>query len=272
MRETSISDSGIKVICLRTVSKFTDQFIIGLTGPIGSGCSTLSNGLAREPYNYKRVSVSDLIKEKFKEIHGQEPTPKDYGADWRAELQDIGNRGRNGEFVIGRNPAEDYRNYWIERAIDEVEGDNLVIDGIRNIGEVEWLRKQFPQFWLVAVYADYSTQWARIKGTPLYRNEEIFKRDNQRDSGEEEPFGQNVQRCVYESDYVLKNTKDIQPARVRQETLAEKLMRDIQIMKRDKDSLRNPFPHEVYMATAVSHSHASRCLKRKVGALIVDEV
>lgn len=254
------------------MGKFSDQFIIGLTGPIGSGCTTLSNGLADKPYGYKRVSVSDLIKEKFREIHGKEPTLKDYGPDWRAELQDIGNRGRNGEFVDDRNPTEDYRGYWVKRATDNVDGDNLVIDGIRNIGEVEWLRRQCSQFWLVAVYADYTTQWARIKDTPLYLNEEIFKRDNQRDSGEEELFGQNVQRCVYESDYVLKNTKNIQPARVREGTLAEKMMRDIQVMKRDKDSLRNPFPHEVFMATAVSHSHASHCLRRKVGALVVDEV
>ena len=253
------------------MSKFSDQFIIGLTGPIGSGCTTLSNGLASEFYGYKRISVSNLIKNKFREIHGKEPTLKDYGPDWRAELQDIGNRGRAGEFADGKDPQKDYKSYWVEKALDTVQGDNLVIDGIRNIGEVEWLRKQFPQFWLVAVYGDYSTQWARVKDTSLYPNEEIFKRDNQRDSGEEEPFGQNVQRCVYESDYVLKNTKDIQPARVREGTLAEKLMRDIQVMKGEKDSLRNPFPHEVFMATAVSHSHASHCLKRKVGALIVDE-
>jgi deoxycytidylate deaminase len=35
---------------------------------------------------------------------------------------------------------------------------------------------------------------------------------------------------------------------------------------------RDPTKAEVSMATAVSQSHASRCLKRKVGAIIVDDV
>ena len=39
---------------------------------------------------------------------------------------------------------------------------------------------------------------------------------------------------------------------------------------RDKE-FRRPLPSEVFMTTAVSQSHASNCLKRKVGALIVDD-
>jgi len=247
------------------------SFIIGLTGPIGSGCTTLSNGLASEPNNYKKVSVSDLIKNKFRELHSKEPTLKDYGPDWRAELQDIGNRGRNGDFVDNKDSSKNYRSYWVEKVLENVDGDNMVIDGIRNIGEVEWLRKQYPQFWLIAVYADYVTQWARTKGSGLYPNEEIFKRDNQRDSGEDEPFGQTVQRCVYEADYVFKNNRPVDPARLRTKALAEKLIRDIPGMKGAKD-FRRPDPDEVFMATAVSHSRASTCLQRKVGALILDPV
>lgn len=245
------------------------QFVIGLTGPIGGGCTTLSEGLTEK--GFRRISISNLIKKKFGEIHQNEPTLEKYGPDWRAELQDIGNKGRNGEFVAQRKPGEDYRHYWVELATKDAADENIVIDGIRNVGEVEWLRKRFAEFWLIAVYADYTTQWERIKNLRLYPNEEVFKRDNQRDSGEDERFGQNVQRCVYESDYVLKNTSDLQPPRMRQESLAEKLMRDIKVMKREKDSHRDPRPHEIFMATAVSHSHASHCIKRKVGALIVDE-
>jgi len=248
----------------------TKSFIIGLTGPIGSGCTTLSEGL--EEKSFKRISVSKLIKDKFKEIYGKEPTLKDYGPDWRAELQDIGNRGRNGEFAANKQVNADYRHYWVELALKDVIDENVVIDGIRNIGEVDWLRKRHTEFWLIAVYADYQTQWNRIKELDLYPNERVFERDNQRDSGEDEPFGQTVRRCVYESDYILKNLKVIQPASIREQTLADKMMRDIRVMRCEKDSLRDPFPQEVFMATAVSHSHASHCMKRKVGALIVDEV
>ena len=46
-------------------------------------------------------------------------------------------------------------------------------------------------------------------------------------------------------------------------------MRQVPVMKGDE--ARTPTISEVSMATAVSQSHASRCLKRRVGALIVDE-
>ncbi len=246
----------------------SSSFVIGLTGPIGSGCTTLSQGLAQK--GFRSVSVSDLIKQKFKEIHKKEPTLKGFGEDWRAELQDIGNRGRNGEFVVDRDPDKDYRHYWVDLALKEVTDERIVLDGIRNIGEVEWLRKKFTQFWLIAVYADYPTQWNRIKNLNLYPNEKVFERDNHRDSGEDEPFGQNVQRCVYESDYICRNDKHIEPERIREEALADKLMRDIPGMEGKKD-FRGPYPAEVSMATAVSQSHASRCIRRKVGALIVDD-
>jgi deoxycytidylate deaminase len=256
----------------RNVTVVSNKFVIGLTGPIGSGCTTLSQGLeGLEKEGFKRISLSKLIKEKFVELHHKEPTLISYGEDWRAELQDIGNRGRTGEFATNRSPKEDYRNYWVKLALENVDANNIVIDGIRNIGEVEWLRKQFPQFWLIDVYADYLTQWNRIKNLDLYSNEKVFERDNRRDSGEDEVFGQNVQRCVYESDYVFKNVEQIEPARRREKILAENIMQDIPGMRGEKP-FRDPFSDEVFMATAVSQSHASHCLKRKVGALIIDEV
>lgn len=251
------------------MSNNAEKFVIGLTGSIGSGCTTLSKGLVSK--GFRRISLSDLVKQKFKEVHdGKEPTFGNFGPDWRAELQDIGNRGRNGDYVQQRKPEEDYRNYWVNLALKDVNDEKIVIDGIRNIGEVDYLRKQFPQFWLVAVYADYATQWKRVKDMNAYSDEKIFKRDNDRDSAEDERCGQTVRRCVYEADYVLRNDKDIQPSRIIEKIIVDKLMRDIPGMMFDK-KFRDPFPTEVFMATAVSQSHASNCIKRKVGAFIVDD-
>lgn len=188
-----------------------DQFVIALTGPIGSGCTTLSQGLAER--GFRRVSLSDLIKDRFRKIHQKEPSLEQFGEDWRAELQDIGNEGRNGKFVVERRQNQDFRSYWVQLALDSVSDEKVVVDGLRNTGEVEWLRKQFGQFWLIGVYADFPTQWNRIKESNAYSNEKVFARDNRRDSGEDEPYGQNVRRCVYESDYIFKNTKHIEPAR-----------------------------------------------------------
>jgi dephospho-CoA kinase len=266
----SIVDCVCFLLRLETVNDHQNSFVIGLTGSVGSGCTTLSKGL--EDKGFRRISVSDLIKDRFRKVHGgKEPDLKSFGEDWRAELQDIGNRGRNGEYVCQPKFGEDHRDYWVKLALKGVADENVVIDGIRNIGEVEWLRKYYAQFWLVAVYVDYKTQWKRIKDLGTYPNEDVFKRDNNRDSGEDERCGQKVQHCVYEADYALRNDKDIQPARCIEGMLADKLMQDIPAMRGHKDFRRDPLPLEVFMATAVSQSHASNCLKRKVGALIVDD-
>lgn len=247
------------------------NFVIGLTGSLGSGCTTLSKALEND--GFTRISLSDTIKDKFRELHqGKEPTFESFGKDWRAELQDIGNRGRRGKYA--NDTKNDHKGYWVDLALKQVrdyQGD-LVIDGIRNIGEVKALRDTYPRpkFWLVAVYADYETRWNRIEEGNRYPNQKTFNRDDHRDSQEDDPCGQSVQRCVYGADYVLKNIDNLEPPSSIGQTLTKKLMREIPGMKGEQD-FRDALPAEVFMATAVSQSHASRCLRRKVGALVVDE-
>ena len=249
------------------MSDAVENFVIGLTGSVGSGCTTLSKILVED--RFKRISIPELIKQKFKELHkGEEPNLESFGKDWRAELQEIGNSGRNGEFVTNRKTDKDYRDYWVDLALKDVTDKSVVIDGIRNIGEVESLRNRFPNFWLVAVYADFNTRWERVEKKGSYSEKPVFQRDDLIDSNEDDPIGQSVQRCVYEADYVLKNVKKLTPKESRKEILTRKLLEQISVMKGETTNPKKP---EVSMATAVSQSHASRCLKRKVGALIVDE-
>ncbi len=195
----------------RAMSQSSKNLILGLTGSLGSGCTTLSKALADK--GFRRVSISSLIKDKFKELHtGQEPTQASYGADWRAELQDIGNKGRRGEFARDGDSGKDFRAYWVELVLSGTDPgkEDIVVDGIRNAGEVEWLRNRYPNFWLVAVFSDQEKRWSRLKQN-YDHDEKVFLRDDRRDSGEDEKSGQSVQTCVYEADYVLKNADTIEP-------------------------------------------------------------
>jgi deoxycytidylate deaminase len=252
----------------------SERFVVGVTGSLGSGCTTLSKTLEKK--GFKRVSISDAIKQKFRELNpGKEPTRQSFGPDWRAVLQDIGNKGRSGEFSKDgkTNTRSSHCDYWVKQTWDSLNNHagDIVIDGIRNTEEVEYLRKVIPhgKFWLIAVYADVDTRWERLEAQGSYENRKVFVRDDQRDSREDNPAGQRVQRCVYSADYVFNNVQKIEPTHQICDAVWRRLRDHVSIMK--GDSSRDPTKAEVFMATAVSQSHASRCIKRKVGALIVDE-
>ena len=68
--------------------------------------------------------------------------------------------------------------------------------------------------------------------------------------------------------FCFANNDPLGAAVVRQAQIKEKIGPSIDLML--ETSKRRPTPDEVHMATAYSQSHASACLKRHVGAVIVD--
>lgn len=232
--------------------------VIGLTGPLGSGVSTTSQVLGKKGFH--RVSLSDAIREEYRrrnDLPDDQAMPRT--PEIRNALQDLGN-----EMRLSESPS-----YWAERALAAVPGDrNLVIDGIRNLSEVKWLRGTYPRFFLVAVVAPRDSRWRRIR--QAYDGKESdFDRHDKRDSDEDLPNGQQVQKCVVESDYVFTNddTEHNTP-QVWEDKVWGKLGAAVQLMREGQG--RAATADEVFMAMAYAQSHASACLKRHVGAVIVD--
>src|SRR6266704_809673 len=118
----------------------TSPSVIGLTGPFGSGCSTAAKILASRR-GYKPFLLSSIITAQWKQDN-----PKRVPS--RADLQALGNEIRQ----QSGNPGA-----LAEIAIGKLEEDNeewnlIVIDGIRNVGEIEVLRDRFGRrFYLLAM-------------------------------------------------------------------------------------------------------------------------
>ena len=135
------------------------------------------------------------------------------------------------------------------------------------------LRKRYPEFFLIALHASPETRWRRVQDD-YDKNLRLFERDHLRDSAEDFPEGQQVSTCVQQADYVFVNEDDAGASSTRQRSLFAQLKNDLQLMRETDDLAtgsycRPPTQDEVQMATAFSQSHMSRCLKRKVGAVIV---
>ena len=105
--------------------------IIGLTGLMGSGKSTLVNVLKKQ--NYKLITLSDMVREECRKQKKEEK---------RENLMEIGYflRSKFGIGILGKRALN---------KINEQNYKNCIVDGIRNPAEVLELRKH-PDFILIA--------------------------------------------------------------------------------------------------------------------------
>lgn len=162
--------------------------IIGITGAIASGKSVLVENLIEKGFIY--LKLSEEVREEAKKLSI---------AIERTALQDLGN-ARRAEFGTG---------YWAKRVLARVEKDkNYVIDGIRNPGEIEVLKKD-GNFVLVGMDApiEKRLQWiiARNKDSDPKTIEEI-KAIDARDRGiGEAEHGQQSSKCYELADVYIQN-------------------------------------------------------------------
>lgn len=235
---------------------------IGLTGSFGSGCGfTSENVLSKKGFRVK--SLSSVLKREFQ--NGTRRTPDDAT---RKELQDFGDhlRATKGEEYLAKV-------VWEEIAEESKEDNSKpwVIDSIRNPQEVYHLRRNCHAFFLFGLYADKETRWKRVK--EKYKGDQReFEEDDARDTGRDSlKSGQRVADCFAEADVVIPNNThidctsgdDFREFDGRVGTYIDLLMRPLAHQKPIRQQ-------EAIMAAAYAVSQQSSCLKRKVGAVIVD--
>lgn len=228
------------------LARQSGTFVIGLTGPFGSGCTTSAHLLTQQE-GTASVKLSDVLREL-----------RDVQLDDRHTLQDFGNRLRRDE---GNETL-------VIRALGSILRDRpglqrIVIDGIRNVGEVRWLRKALgDRFSLFAIIADATVRFGRQ--TSSMSLEEFYELDL-RDQGEDEGFGQQVSRCVDFADVLLPNSEELETWKIKQQ-LGDRLSNYAALV--EGEVIRYPMPQEMLMNSAYAASHGSKCLKRQVGCVI----
>jgi deoxycytidylate deaminase/dephospho-CoA kinase len=235
--------------------------IIGITGSFGSGCTTFSRQL-KEAYGFEGVKLSKYIveeaKRRGKDLPGLEGAATEL-------LQDIGDEFR-----------EKYHSgYLAECAINELAKqfpghDKFVIDGIRNPGEIDYLRR-YKNFYLLAVDCDSEERFRRLVFHGKYSviDQEIFARDDLRDKGSDFLNGQQVLKCVEVADVFISNDS-AEKTKPKYEKLIREVLEDyVNLLLGTK--IREADDNEVMMSLASLFSLQSRCIKRQVGAVLIDE-
>jgi len=249
--------------------------ILGFTGSLGSGCTFLSEGVSgilSDHGHYYRLS--DVLN-KIATERGLEQTV--------SNLQDIGNELRS----VIQDDGKPNLSFLIAACLKKIESDIekvnftedektvILIDGIKNEGEVKYL-KQFPNFYLISVQADRSVRSSRLVGATAskhrFNTEEEFLTADKRDEEEDIPNGQQIKRCNYLADIIVNNNEVQESERKKREFFNKFIEGYIQPMRKVR---RGETPHdrppkieETLMTLAYCVSKRSSCLKRKVGAVI----
>jgi len=241
--------------------------IIGFTGSIGSGCTYIAEGLPAVSGNkYKHFKLSAIIEEKLKEEGITNPTIQ--------QKQDKGNelRKTQGGSVLAYELIEKLKSDPDD--IKDLSG--IIIDGIKNIKEVQFLR-QFPFFFLFSVQSDTEIRCGRSVGE-IFDDEDEFYKADKRDELEEYDYGQQVKKCNYLSDIIILNNEQIPDADEDGKKdfftrIYRKYVKLIEALREgDPPPTVQPSLNELCMTVAYSLSKMSSCVKRKVGAVIVEKL
>ncbi len=230
--------------------------VIGLTGSFGSGCSCISKEFI-EKKDYNKISLSTILKEIYVEEEGTEPPSE------RNKLQEYGNKIRK----------EKGNSHLVEKAVEKIDSESCnkwVIDSIKNPHEIEYLKNKFPEFYLISVFANFETRWSRVEIPAIYDgNKKLFREDDKRDKDEIEEYGQKVEDCCSKADIIISNDKQFSVGNRDYKKLEKKVNKFLRIIEGNETYF--PTTEEAFMVMAYANSLRSSCLKRKVGAIIIDD-
>ncbi len=168
--------------------------IIGLTGPMASGKSTIVNALKKR--GFKHTTLSSIVRDECRKAGLEEV---------RDNLMTTGQKLREvfGAGVLGKKALE---------KIQQEGGDHWIVDGIRNPAEAMELRKH-PHFVLIANTAPEDLIVSRIlsrKRADDTLDEASILQKLHREMGEGEPLeGQQVAKCIDMADFEFENVMEM---------------------------------------------------------------
>jgi deoxycytidylate deaminase len=227
-----------------------ETIVVAFTGAFGSGCTESAKHL-RDERGFKYLALSTPLRALWKQQHG--------AADpQRFELQKLGDQLRRDKGLGS----------LVDMALAERDGSaaRIVIDGIRNLGEISRLRDIFGyRCTLFSILSAPDARWSRIssKYTDKGLTRDDFDDDDERDRDEETPYGQQVELCLDKADILINNHDSVSLGDFKRKILD---YADLVLGVKHRSATQP----EILMSMAFASSHSSKCLKRHVGALVVD--
>ncbi|QGS28989.1 nucleoside/nucleotide kinase family protein [Cupriavidus metallidurans] len=259
----------------RLKDRITEELVIGLVGPVGSGCTTTGAQIAtilERDYGYKvyRHKLSDLIVS-HAHLTGEKFDDNHRGADRISQLQRIGDNLRRlcGHGYLAAKAIERIAQLRMEfgfgKSLDGLDVPLSVrtvhiIDSLKNPNELRLLRDTYGgMFWLFGVFAPESVRKDRLEHHQRL-DPESLQAIIKRDYSEAEKHGQSVRDVFHQADFFVRNDQS------NEGMLTLVLNRYLEILF--GYPVHTPNSDESAMAAAHAEASKSACLSRQVGAAI----
>ena len=189
--------------------------VIGLTGTICSG-KDVAREILEKKFNTMSVRLSDLLETSELKKRGIKIT--------RTMQQNLGDELR-----------QKYGTHVLAKIAIDFMGKNSeikIIDGIRNPGEVDFLKRELgDDFKLIAIDGSQQVRFERV----IKRNRptdpkvwEEFIAVDERDQGKDQPeYGQQVRRCIEMADVVIQNDGSFEEFRKKVEDVIKEIYSNV---------------------------------------------
>jgi dephospho-CoA kinase len=168
--------------------------VIGITGYLSAG-----KGLAAEYLEKQHGFIN-----------------RGYGDTIREEMRQNGiELGRDNEYAYAaKKRADEGFGYWSKKIVDSIKpGENVVVEGIRNIKEIDELSRT-GNFHLIFVDAPIETRFARMQERSGRPNDPKtmteFEEKENRERSNPDPMMVSIDPCVKLAEYTVENGGDKQ--------------------------------------------------------------
>lgn len=257
--------------------RLSREIIIALVGPVGSGCSTTRELMAKEledefGYDTVHITLSDIIREHADEI--SMPVPDDLSPTERIDwFQTAGNTLRerfSAEYLVDRAIEKIAVERDQRQGYEENEGIRVILpvkrayflDSLKNPAELKRLRQIYGDLlWVVSVFAPEEVRLDRLKRRGMAEADAMYAM--KRDLEEEIKEGQKVSKIAHQASYFIRNSSN------NRDGLKPSIRRFLHTIFGIQ--LHTPTRDEKGMMEAASAAVRSACLSRQVGAAIYDK-
>ncbi len=266
-------DDGKMTVAAQIDERLSQELIIALVGPVGSGVSTaaaLIHDALHTQFGYDVapiVKISDIIRAEAHRV-SEVPTDRDHLDDYIEQMQRIGNELRHafGNYYLTEKVVERICKHRKERGgyQDQVQLPGrraYIVDSLKNMEELTLLKRIYGDtLILCGVFAPDEIRKIRLEndGVDAQRVTSIIDRDQ----GEVATFGQMTRKIFQKSDLFVCNDH-------RPKEMEEKINRFLELTF--DTAIHTPSRAEAAMYEANCVAASSACMSRQVGAAIVSE-